>query len=97
MTLVQAAKKSRTNFSALSSWAYTSAYDRWIELEPNTRSALVAAKRITQALFSGDLAELSADDFAQLAQDGMPSSEISEADIEGQTVIGLLVDAGMAN
>lgn len=59
--------------------------------------ALVAAKRITQALFSGDLAELSADDFAQLAQDGMPSSEISEADIEGQTVIGLLVDAGMAN
>lgn len=59
--------------------------------------ALVAAKRITQALFSGDLAELSADDFAQLAQDGMPSSELSDSDLDGQTVIGVLVDAGMAN
>jgi tyrosyl-tRNA synthetase len=59
--------------------------------------ALVAAKRITQALFSGDLAELSADDFAQLAQDGMPSSELSDAQLDGQTVIGVLVDAGMAN
>jgi len=59
--------------------------------------SLVAAQRITQALFSGDLAQLSADDFAQLAQDGMPSSDLTAEHFKDQTLIGLLVDAGMAN
>jgi tyrosyl-tRNA synthetase len=58
--------------------------------------ALKAAQRITQALFSGDLTQLSSDDLAQLAQDGMPSSEMSASSLEDQTLIGLLVEAGMA-
>ena len=41
-------------------------------------AGLTAAKRITDALFSGDLSDLSADDLEQLAQDGMPSSSFEE-------------------
>ncbi len=39
-------------------------------------AGLTAAKRITDALFSGDLSDLSANDLEQLAQDGMPSSSL---------------------
>lgn len=39
-------------------------------------AGLVAAKRITQCLFSGSLDALTEDDFAQLAQDGMPIVEL---------------------
>lgn len=35
-------------------------------------SALLAARRITDSLFSGDLASLTENDLAQLAQDGLP-------------------------
>jgi len=59
--------------------------------------ALEAALRITQALFSGDLSELSESDLEQISQDGLPSSELSAQSFEDQTLIGLLVDAGMAN
>lgn len=38
---------------------------------------LNAAVRISEALFSGDIASLGDDDLAQLAQDGLPSSEIA--------------------
>ncbi|MTD26060.1 tyrosine--tRNA ligase [Erwinia sorbitola] len=39
---------------------------------------LVAAQRITQSLFSGALSELTEQDLAQLAQDGMPGVELEK-------------------
>ncbi|WP_226665084.1 tyrosine--tRNA ligase [Microbulbifer aggregans] len=56
---------------------------------------LAAAERISQAMFSGDIGELSAEDLEQLRLDGLPSSELP-SDFEGQSLIQLLVDAGMA-
>ena len=55
-------------------------------------SGLEAAKRITGALFSNSLSELSEEDLGQLAQDGMPSSTGSE----GVSLIDVLVSAGLA-
>ena len=40
------------------------------------QSALEAAQRITQSLFNNDLSSLTADDFAQLAQDGLPCVQL---------------------
>ncbi|PHM38100.1 tyrosine--tRNA ligase [Xenorhabdus innexi] len=46
-------------------------------------AGLTAAKRITASLFSGAVADLTEDDFAQLAQDGMPAIELeSGADLQ---------------
>ncbi|VEA37625.1 tyrosyl-tRNA synthetase [Salmonella enterica subsp. enterica] len=39
---------------------------------------LVAAKRITECLFSGSLSALSEADFEQLAQDGVPMVEMEK-------------------
>ncbi|TXS88984.1 tyrosine--tRNA ligase [Parahaliea maris] len=58
-------------------------------------AGLDAAQRITQALFSGELDELSADDFAQLRQDGLPASTIKVAELP-ETLTQVLVEAGMA-
>ncbi|WP_271273087.1 tyrosine--tRNA ligase [Aliamphritea hakodatensis] len=65
-------------------------------------AGLTAAKRITGALFSGDLSDLSADDLSQLAQDGMPSSSFEEmmaADsaVFEQPLTQLLSQADMGN
>ncbi|MBN3564217.1 tyrosine--tRNA ligase [Aliamphritea spongicola] len=49
-------------------------------------AGLTAAKRITDALFSGDLSDLSANDLEQLAQDGMPSSSFEEMMAADNTV-----------
>lgn len=57
---------------------------------------LVAAKRITDALFSGDVSELSEQDYAQLAQDGLPSSVLDLEAVSDQPVTAILADAGMA-
>lgn len=57
---------------------------------------LAAARRITEALFSGDTGSLSEDDLSQLRLDGLPSSAISPADLQGGSVTKLLTDAGMA-
>ena len=57
---------------------------------------LVAAKRITDALFSGDVSELSEQDYAQLAQDGLPSSVLDVKAVSDQPVTAILADAGMA-
>ncbi|WP_279500619.1 tyrosine--tRNA ligase [Aeromonas veronii] len=57
------------------------------------KAALAAVQRISELLFSGDVARLGESDLAQLAQDGMPSSTISgEADL-----VSLLVSCGLAN
>lgn len=56
---------------------------------------LEAAKRITHALFAGDVSDLSEADFEQLKQDGLPSVNLSEV-AEGSTLTSLLVEAGLA-
>ncbi|QXB56494.1 tyrosine--tRNA ligase [Aeromonas sp. FDAARGOS 1415] len=57
------------------------------------KGALAAARRISELLFSGDVARLGESDLAQLAQDGLPSSPIEgEADL-----VTLLVQCGLAN
>jgi tyrosyl-tRNA synthetase len=43
--------------------------------------ATQAAQRISAALFGGDIAQLSESDFAQLAQDGLPSSKLEAGGI----------------
>ncbi|MEA9391118.1 tyrosine--tRNA ligase [Acerihabitans sp. TG2] len=52
---------------------------------------LAAAVRITQSLFSGQLRDLTADDLAQLAQDGMPTISLDA----GADLQQALVDAGL--
>ncbi|WDO01857.1 tyrosine--tRNA ligase [Aeromonas allosaccharophila] len=57
------------------------------------KAALAAVQRISELLFSGDVARLGESDLAQLAQDGMPSSTVS-----GETdLVTLLVESGLAN
>jgi tyrosyl-tRNA synthetase len=57
---------------------------------------LLAAQRITQALFSDDLASLDESDLLQLKQDGLPSSQLIRADIESVPLTQLLADAELA-
>ena len=54
---------------------------------------LAAAKRISEALFSGDLNGLAEADFAQLALDGLPSTEVQGGSVG---LAELLVDSGVA-
>lgn len=62
----------------------------------HSEEGLVAAKRITEALFSGDTSTLSEQDYAQLAQDGLPSSALDVAAVSDQPVTAILADAGVA-
>ncbi|MCK5881621.1 MAG: tyrosine--tRNA ligase [Sinobacterium sp.] len=57
---------------------------------------LEAAIRITEALFSGDQASLSENDFAQLKQDGLPATPLAEHDLNEKSIVQLLTDSGMA-
>ncbi len=57
---------------------------------------LEAAQRITQALFSDDLAVLSEADLLQLQQDGLPSSRLQRASFGELSLSQLLADAGLA-
>ena len=59
-------------------------------------SGLLAAQRITQALFSDDLAGLKESDFEQLQQDGLPSSQLIRADIDETPLTQILADVEMA-
>ena len=56
---------------------------------------LAAAQRITEALFSGSISELSEGDVLQLRQDGLPSSSIKREAFP-ETLTQLLTGAGMA-
>ena len=56
---------------------------------------LLAAQRITEALFNGDATALSADDLEQLALDGLPSSKL-DREAMPETLTQLLTEAGMA-
>lgn len=55
--------------------------------------ALMAARRITESLFSGQLADLTETDLEQLAQDGMPGVQLDAAN---GSLIDALVAAGLA-
>lgn len=57
---------------------------------------LVAAQRITQSLFSDDMAAMSEADFEQLQQDGLPSSRLERASLAEVPLTQLLADAEMA-
>lgn len=52
-----------------------------------------AAERISEALFSGDIARLGKGDFEQLRLDGVPSSDIQESAI---SIVSALVSTGLA-
>lgn len=58
---------------------------------------VLAAQRITQALFSDDLAGMSESDFEQLRQDGLPSSNLVRAEINNDMPLTqILADVEMA-
>jgi tyrosyl-tRNA synthetase len=56
---------------------------------------LDAALRITDALFSGNSAELSENDLEQLCQDGLPSSTIESEKLSQTPLTQLFAEAGM--
>lgn len=57
------------------------------------RSGVQAAERISQALFSGDVAHLTESDLAQLALDGLPTTKMQGGD---RSLIDVLVETGLA-
>ena len=57
---------------------------------------LAAAQRITEALFSGNIRDLSMGDFEQLRQDGLPSTSLHRGQLEGMPLTQLLTDSGLA-
>lgn len=59
-------------------------------------AGLAAAERISQALFSGDTAQLDVGDFHQLRQDGLPYTRLPRAELTDRPLTQLLTDAGMA-
>jgi len=59
-------------------------------------AGLLAAQRITQALFSDELSGLSESDFLQLQQDGLPSSKLIRSEIAELPLTHLLADAELA-
>lgn len=58
--------------------------------------ALHAAQRITQALFSGSIDDLSQGDFEQLRQDGLPSSCLADFDLDVLPLTTLFSESGLA-
>jgi tyrosyl-tRNA synthetase len=56
-------------------------------------AGLQAARRISQALFSGTLQKLTESDMQQLYQDGMPTSDVTSKEI---SLVQVLVNAGLA-
>jgi len=55
---------------------------------------LLAAERISQALFSGDVSQLTKDDFEQLRQDGLPASKMEQG---SAGLVEILVNSGLAS
>jgi tyrosyl-tRNA synthetase len=56
-------------------------------------AGLLAAQRISQALFSDDYSTLDVDDFEQLAMDGMPSLRVDSGE---KTIVDILVESTLA-
>lgn len=59
-------------------------------------SGLLAAQRITQALFNDELTGLSEADFEQLKLDGLPASALARGELAEIPLTQLLADVGMA-
>lgn len=59
------------------------------------KQGLEAAIRITDALFSGNSAELSENDLEQLCQDGLPSSSLASINLAETPLTQLFTEAGM--
>lgn len=59
-------------------------------------AGLIAAKRITDALFDGNASDLTESDYLQLQQDGLSSSKLVVAEVLAVPLTQLLVDVGMA-
>ena len=59
------------------------------------KQGLDAALRITDALFSGNSADLSENDLEQLRQDGLPSSNIESENLSQTPLTQLFTEAGM--
>ena len=57
---------------------------------------LASAMRITEALFSGDLNELSESELEQLSMDGLPCTRFADADVEGKSLNQFLAESGLA-
>lgn len=57
---------------------------------------LVAAERITQALFSGEAAELSEQDLAQIQLDGLPSTEFELSELTDLPLTSFFTESGLA-
>jgi tyrosyl-tRNA synthetase len=58
--------------------------------------ALQAAQRITDALFSGGVDQLSLSDMEQLQQDGLPATSLGGVDLSKEVLTSLLVSSGLA-
>lgn len=58
--------------------------------------ALQSAKRITEALFSGDITQLTEAELVQLQQDGLPTSEIELSQIAETPLTTLFTECGLA-
>ena len=59
-------------------------------------AGLAAAQRISEALFSGDTARLSAGDLSQLRLDGLPGTVLRRGALGDSSLVQLLSAAGMA-
>ena len=57
--------------------------------------ALQSARRITEALFSGDIAQLSEAELEQIKLDGLPSSDLQLAGLADVPMTTLFTDSGM--
>ena len=57
--------------------------------------ALQSARRITEALFSGDIAQLSEAELEQIKLDGLPSSDLQLAGLSEVPMTTLFTDSGM--
>lgn len=58
--------------------------------------ALQSAKRITEALFSGDIAQLTEAELEQLKQDGLPATELTESQLVEVPLTTLFTESGLA-
>lgn len=69
---------------------------REVTLLVHGEAGVQAAQRITEALFSGALEQLSAGDLAQLRQDGLPATTLDPEALPS-TLTQLLTESGMAS
>lgn len=58
---------------------------------------LAAAERITQALFSGEAADLSEQDLAQIQLDGLPSTEFDLSELKELPLTSFFTESGLAS